>query len=168
MTNKQAIKILKAGGVGVIPTDTLYGLVASALSPEAVERVYQLKGRAPDKPCIILISDLADLKKFNFKPAPATLKIIKQLWPGPISVIFTNTLSCRRPAPNWLHRLLKKTGPLIAPSANPEGRPPATTIAQAKKYFGAQVDFYLDGGQLNNKPSRLIAIKNGKILIVRP
>ncbi len=83
---KLAIKFLKKGGVGVIPTDTLYGLVASAGNPAAVERVYRLKGRAPDKPCIILISSLADLKKFGVNPNKTDLKLLAKLWPGPVSI----------------------------------------------------------------------------------
>ncbi|MBI4136386.1 MAG: L-threonylcarbamoyladenylate synthase [Candidatus Vogelbacteria bacterium] len=168
MTIKQAIKILKNGAVGVIPTDTIYGLVGQALKLEIVARIYALKHRRPKKPSIVLISDIADLKKFNLRLTRTRLKTIKRFWPGSTSIIFNKTIACRLPAPSWLRRLLKQTGPLIAPSANPEGRPAAQTITQARKYFGDQVDFYLDGGQLDNKPSRLVAIKNGKIITIRP
>ena len=65
--------------MGVIPTDTIYGLVASAWNPKAVERVYELKGRAPDKPCIILIRSLADLKKFGVNPADLHASVLKEI-----------------------------------------------------------------------------------------
>ncbi|MBI2097684.1 MAG: threonylcarbamoyl-AMP synthase [Candidatus Vogelbacteria bacterium] len=167
MTIKRAIKILQNGGVGVLPTDTIYGLVGQAQKPETVARIYRLKQRRPDKPFIILISDLAELKKFKIKPTRSMLKIINRFWPGPTSIIFTKRVACRLPASHRLRQLLKQTGPLAAPSANPEGRPPARTVAQAKKYFGDQVDFYLAGGRIKKKPSRLIAIKNGKIIVIR-
>lgn len=178
-----AIKSLKRGGVSIIPTDTIYGLVASALSPGVVERVYQLKGRMSDKPCIILISALTDLKKFNIKLNSSTLTRLKKLWPGKTSVILplagaaekfaylhrgTETLAFRLPAAVWLRKFIRKTGPLIAPSANPEGQPPAQTVTEAKKYFGDRVDFYLAGGRLARQASTLVRIRNGKIIVVRP
>ena len=150
-----------------MPTDTIYGLVGQALNPTTVTRIYKLKHRSINKPCIILISEIADLKKFDFKPSLLTQKIIKQVWPGPVSIIFTKTLACRLPTSLWLRKLLKQTGPLIATSANSTGQPPAQTIAVAKKYFGKQVDFYLAGRSKTNKPSTLIKLKNGKILVLR-
>ena len=167
MTTNQAIKILKNGGVGVMPTDTIYGLVGQALNPAIIARIYKLKHRPTNKPCIILISNLADLKKFNFKPSFLTLKIIKQVWPGPVSIIFTKTLACRLPTSPWLRKLLKQTGPLIATSVNPTGQSPAKNIIEAKKYFGQQVDFYLAGKSSTNKPSTLIKLKNGKVVVLR-
>lgn len=168
MTIKRTTKILKNGGVGVMPTDTIYGLVGQALKPETVARIYALKRRAPDKPCIILISSaVTDLKKFGIRPNRKIIVLLDRLWPGPTSIIFNETIACRLPAPDWLRRLLKQTGPLIAPSANPEGKEPAVTIAEAKKYFGGRVDFYLSGGKLTGKPSSLITVKNGKIRVIR-
>ena len=178
-----AIKVLKNNGVAVIPTDTIYGLVASALKPEAVERVYRLKNRAGDKPCIILINALADLKKFGLAPTKTDLTLINKLWPGPVSIIFplpkavaqaltylhrgTETLAFRLPKPLTLRNLLKKTGPLIAPSANPEDARPARTIIMARRYFGDGVDCYIAGGKKLGKPSRLVALHSGKIITIR-
>ena len=183
---KPAIKFLKKGGVGVIPTDTLYGLVASAKNPAAVERVYRLKGRAPDKPSIILINSLNDLKKFGIVPTKTDLELLAKLWPGPVSVKFpfpsistkslsltylhcgTNTLAFRLPKPASLRSMLKKTGPLIAPSANRENQQPAATIAIARRYFGDKIDFYVAGKKLVGKPSTLVVLQAGKIIVVRP
>lgn len=61
------VSILKSGGVGILPTDTLYGLVASAFDEKAAERIYELRKRTPDKPMIILISSLEDLKTFGIE-----------------------------------------------------------------------------------------------------
>ncbi|MEK7209213.1 MAG: L-threonylcarbamoyladenylate synthase [Patescibacteria group bacterium] len=184
MTTKEIIKIIKRGGVGVLATDTVYGLVAAASMPAAVERVYQLKGRAPDKPCIILIGELSDLKKFAVRPDKTTFKLLKKLWPDKVSVILpladqnekldylhrgTATLAFRLPANVSLRNLIKKTGPLIAPSANPEGGKPARTMVAAKKYFGGQIDFYFSNNKrLAGTSSTLVAIQAGKIIIVRP
>ena len=177
---KEIVEILKNGGVGVLPTDTLYGLVGSALSKKAVARIYKLRRRNPKKPTIILISSLKDLNFFNIKPNSQLKKILNRFWPGKISIILNcpskkflylhrgaKTLAFRLPNKRDLVNLIKKVGPLVAPSANLEGKPPAKTISQAKKYFGDKVDFYIDAGKLNGLPSTLIQIKNNKILIKR-
>ncbi len=185
------VKSLKAGGVGVLPTDTIYGVVARALNEKSVERVYQLKGRTPTKPCIILIADISDLSLFGITVGRLTDQLINRLWPGPVSIILpctnqkfsylhrgTNSLAFRLPADESLRTLLRETGPLIAPSANPEGQPPATTIEEAKKYFGDNMDFYLPFeafakkgedavGKFSGKPSTLVEIRGGKVVILR-
>jgi L-threonylcarbamoyladenylate synthase len=171
------IKILKTGGIGVVPTDTLYGLVGQAKNPETIKRIAKLKKRGKGKPFIILISSLKDLAKFGVKPDKKTLDFLREIWPGPVSVALTKKLSFRLPKNKLLIGLIKKTGPLVAPSANPEGLPPATTMAEAKRYFGDPVksakadhgaSFYLSAGKkLSGQPSTLIKIKNGKIEILR-
>ncbi|MEK9180157.1 MAG: L-threonylcarbamoyladenylate synthase [Patescibacteria group bacterium] len=184
--HKFAEKSLKQGGVGVIPTDTIYGVVGSALNKKAVERIYRLRRRNPKKPMIILIGSLAQLKLFGIIPSVRTLQHLQRLWPGKISIILpldpkrytlnaklrylhrgTNTLAFRFPKPYWLKRLVAKVGPLVAPSANPEGKKPAITIKEAKKYFNNRVDFYINGGVLRSKPSRLVKITDGKLEILR-
>ncbi len=172
----EAIQFLKNGGIGVLPTDTLYGLVARALDSKAVERVYQVRGRRPDKPCIILIADVSDLQKFGV----AADLLVDQLWPGAVSIVLpcdnqefsylhrgTKTLAFRLPADEDLREFLRQTGPLIAPSANPEGQPPALTIEKAKEYFEDKVDFFEDGGLRGSHPSTLVEIKNGKVVVLR-
>lgn len=164
----ETIKILKTGGIGVIPTDTLYGLIAQALDKKAVAKVRKLKKRSQGKPFIILISSIRDLEKFKVKLDPESKKILAEIWPGPISVAFSSKLSFRWPKNKFLNELLRKTGPLIAPSANPEGFPPAETISEARNYFGDKVDVYISSSKkLIGKPSTLISLKNGRIEILR-
>lgn len=160
-----AIDQLKAGGIGVIRTDTLYGVVAAALNSEAVEKVYVVKGRTPTKSPIVLIGSLDQLiDEYD----EATLAHIGELWPGKNSVILPSahgpewltrgnaSIAYRLPADKQLRELLEKTGPLIAPSANPEGQLPAKTIQEAYDYFGDTVDFYVDGGAvIDDTPSKL-------------
>ena len=182
----EAIKIISKGGIGVIPTDTIYGIVCSALSKRAVERVYQLRKRNPTKPVIVLISSKSEVQMFGVNLDPQTSNILNKLWPGSVSVILEigdkqqatsdkfkylyrgkKAIAFRLPKKAVLRRFLKKTGPLIAPSANFEGKPPAKTIKEAQKYFGDKVDFYVDGGRLKSKPSTLVSIKNGKVRVIR-
>lgn len=177
---KEIIKKLQTGQIGVMPTDTIYGLVGLALNRQTVERIYEVRKRQPDKPFIILVSAMSDLKKFGIKLDQKIRRILNQYWPGPVSIILdcpsqklaylhrgTKSLAFRLPAKPELVRLLKKTGPLVAPSGNPEGLPPAKTIKQAKKYFSNQVDFYVSVGKLEAKPSALIKLEHDDIIILR-
>ncbi len=177
---KKLIEILKEGKIAVMPTDTIYGVLGSAFNEKTVERIYEIRKREKTKPFIILISDLSDLKKFGIKIKPFQRRLIKKFWPGAVSLIFDckskkfeylhrgkKSLALRLPKPKWLRNLLEKTGPLVAPSANLAGKKPATTIEEAKKYFGFKVDFYLDAGKIEGKPSTIIDIRKKEIKIVR-
>jgi L-threonylcarbamoyladenylate synthase len=164
---KKAIKILKNEGVGIMPTDTVYGLVGSAFSRVAINQIYRIKKRDKKKKLIILISSINDLRKFNIKINKELAKILEKFWPGKTSIIIGN-IAFRLPAKKSIIEILKKTGPLVAPSANPEGLKPAENITQAKRYFGPKVDFYLSGGTLKSKPSTLIKLNNkGEIEVIR-
>lgn len=171
---------LKSGQVGVVPTDTIYGIVASARSQQAVERIYEVKQREPRKPFIILIPDFDALRQFDITPTDKQRLVMEQYWPGPVSLIFpcahesltylhrgTQSLSFRLPNKPELAKLIKETGPLVAPSANPEGEPPAEDIEQVTGYFHDAVDFYVDGGKVTGEPSRLISLLGDKPEIIR-
>ena len=177
---REVANILIKGGIGVLPTDTIYGIVGSTFRPRAVERIYKLRKRNRKKPMIILIGSIADIERFEVKIDAKTKKILKRFWPWKVSIIlpcpskkFTylhrgaETLAFRLPAKKSLRALLKKTGPLVAPSANIEGERPAKTVAEAKRYFGSRVDFYLDIGRLTDKPSKLVDLLGGRSKIVR-
>jgi L-threonylcarbamoyladenylate synthase len=162
---------IKNGSIGVIPTDTLYAIVASALISEAVERVYALKHRDIGKPCIILIPALREVEEFGITLTNTVRDALEKVWPGPTTAILpcsnaqfeylhrgTGTLAFRVPKHDELIALMREVGPLIAPSANPEGLLPARTIDEAKEYFGEDVQFYVDGGRLEGSPSTILKI----------
>ncbi|MBI2100083.1 MAG: Sua5/YciO/YrdC/YwlC family protein [Candidatus Vogelbacteria bacterium] len=152
----------------VIPTDTIYGLVGRALNRREVAAVYRLKKRPARKPSIVLISRLDDLRLFGVKLNPKRKVVLKRLWPGRVSIIIDGQ-AFRLPAKKTLLKLLKQTGPLVAPSANPAAEPPAQTITKAKKYFGNAVATYVNGGRLRGKPSKLIKLnRRGQITVLRP
>ena len=177
---EKAALLLREGAIGVIPTDTIYGICGSALNKKAVEKIYKLKKRKPAKPMIILIAALDDLKKFNIKLKNWQKKILLKIWPAKISVILpcpskkfsylhrgTKTLSFRIPAKSQLLKILKISGPLVAPSANWEGFEPAKTVSQAKKYFGNKVFYYNDRGELNGPASTLVDLTKKPVKILR-
>ncbi len=174
------IEILKDGGIGIIATDTIYGIVGQALNRNTVERIYAVKKRTPTKPFIILINSLSDIDSFGIDIDEPIKVILDSYWPGPVSIILdcpnddfaylhrgTHALAFRMPAKPELRELLSHTGPLVAPSANPEGLDPAIDIDSAKQYFGDTVDFYLPG-TVSTKPSKIIKIVDDEVEVIRP
>jgi len=166
---------LKEGRIGVIPTDTIYGIVCSALSKKSVERLYSVRKRNLKKPMIVLISSVNDLDLFGIR---IDKKITSKYWPGKVSIIVPvkkfdylhrgkESVAFRLPDNKNIISIIKISGPIVAPSANPEGKEPAKTIEEAKEYFKDKIDFYLDGGKLKSKPSKIISLINNKIEVVR-
>ncbi|WP_456464401.1 L-threonylcarbamoyladenylate synthase [Persephonella sp.] len=174
----KAVEVIKKGGVIVAPTDTLYGLLADALNKEAVERVYLLKKRSPDKPLIILIPSTDYLSMFGIKPSTIEknllekkgITVILDLKDGRFEYLHRgkNSLAFRIPDYKPLIEFISKVGrPLVAPSANPEGKVPPSDIKKAIEYFGSKVDLYIDKGERKSPPSTIIKINKDNIKILR-
>jgi L-threonylcarbamoyladenylate synthase len=173
-----AIEILrKTGAVGVIPTDTVYGVVARAVDPEAVARLYTLKKREA-KPGTIIAASINQLAELGIKLRYLTA--VQQFWPGAVSVVIPcgedlaylhgglRSLAVRIPADLQLRAFLEQTGPLLTSSANHPSEPPANTVAEANGYFGEEVDFYVDGGDLSGRePSTVIRMVDDAIEVLR-
>lgn len=181
--NQELINILQDGGVVVMPTDTIYGILCSALNKDSVEKLYRIRRRSPNKPCIILISEVSEIEKFGISLEEEQRKIFLAFFAQnkPTSIILdslnldfqyldrgTKTLSFRIPKNDYFRELLKKTGPLLAPSANLEGESPSQNIEEARLYFGELVDMYIDGGEISGSPSKVVRLyKDGTTSIIR-
>jgi tRNA threonylcarbamoyl adenosine modification protein (Sua5/YciO/YrdC/YwlC family) len=173
-----AKQLMESGAVGIIPTDTIYGLAARATDQLATARLYKLKDRS-GKPGTVIAADLRQLEGLGLKHR--YLKAVEQFWPGAVSVVIPvsnpelkylhqgkMSLAVRIPADAKLQKLLQQTGPLLTTSANQPGQPVSTTTAQAKAVFGNQVDFYEDGGDLSGRqPSTVIRVIDDAIEVLR-
>lgn len=173
-------EILAKGGLAVIPTDTVYGIAASARNRSAVARLYTLRRQTPRKPFIILIPHLRALREFGISPTSAERRLLKKFWPGKVTVVLScsakrfsylhlgkKSLAFRVPHSRRLCALLEKTGPLVAPSANPEGKRPAETAREARRYFGAAVDLYVSGRRLSGAPSTVVSFLGAAPKVIR-
>lgn len=163
----EVVEILKKGGVGVIPTDTVYELVGQLFNQVAVERIYDLKDREADKRVgTTLISDVTQIENYVH---PEQLLRAEVFWPGSVSIEMNitqglqyahrgnNTLAFRMPASDILLTVIGQTGPLASTSANMAGRSTAITAQEAMAIFRESVDFYVDGGDLSGRtPSKII------------
>ncbi len=178
LNDERLIALLHRGGVGVLPTDTVYGLVCCAAQEPAVERLYALKKREK-KPGTVIAADIDQLAGLGLKKRYLTA--VQQYWPGAVSVVIpsgdpkteylrqgADGLAVRVVADEKLAKLLRETGPLMTSSANQPGKKPADTIEEAMAYFGKQVDFYVDAGNLSKrKPSTLIRIVDDAVEVLR-
>ncbi len=167
--------LLQNGAVGVIPTDTIYGLVCRAADRATVEHLFSVKSRE-NKPGTIIAANIEQLRELGADAG--YLQKSAAYWPGPISVKFahpddhlsrgTATIAVRIPDDPALTALLQAVGPLMTTSANQPGEPGAETIGEAQAYFGDTVDFYVDGGTLSGRPaSTIIHLIDDTVEIVR-
>lgn len=173
----EAASLLNDGKVGVIPTDTVYGLVAKAADQRAVDQLYGLKNRE-SKPGTIIAASVDQLVELGIPRR--YLKAVEQYWPSPLSVVVPTgmelaylhlgkqSLAVRIPADQDLLSLLANSGPLLTSSANEPGKPTATTAQAAEQYFHNRVDFYVEGGDLSSRePSTIIRVVDDAIEVLR-
>lgn len=174
------MKILDQVFVG--PTDTIYGLLASAFSEKSVERIFKIKGRDDNKALIVLISKIQDLNLFGIKITEGQKKFLEKHWPNKLTVVLDckskkfkyiykekNSIAFRIPKNKKIQRLLKRYGPLVAPSANLQGEKTVETLREAKRIFGRNVDFYIGANKrIKGKSSTLISLNDfGQHLVLR-
>lgn len=170
VTLDKAIELIKAGNVGVMPTDTVYGLVARAADPIAVARMYALKQR-DHKPGTVIAASVEQLVALGVPQDH--LDRVKKWWPNSLSVETpldtnlsylhqdTGRQGFRVVADEKVRSVLEQTGPLVTSSANHPGKPGSVTVDEAWDYFGDRVDFYVDGGDLSGRePSTIIKIND--------
>lgn len=167
---------LHADGIAVVPTDTVYGVVALAASQSGVTQLYDLKSRI-QKPGTLIAASIDQLVDLGVPRRYLTA--VERYWPNPISVILPSmpqldyldqgvkTLAVRIPADVEFRKLLELTGPLMSSSANLPGEPEATTIAQAQQYFGDKVSLYVDGGVRTGSPSTVIRVIDDAVEVLR-
>ena len=178
LTDPKLVSLINSGGIGIIPTDTVYGLVTSAKNQDSVNKIHKLKERNKKKGVIIAAS-IEELESLGLKHR--YLKAVEEYWPGPVSIeiptssiinnldMGTHTVVVRIPNNEKLLEMLGKTGPLLTSSANKAGMPPFTNINDAKLIFKNSLDFYVDGGDYSNRqPSAIIRIIDDAVEVTRP
>jgi L-threonylcarbamoyladenylate synthase len=177
ITFEEAIARIAAGAVGVIPTDTVYGLVGRAEDRKAVARLYALKHRE-HKPGTVIASNVDQLIQLGVPEQ--YLRRVAHLWPNPLSVEMplgeelgylhqdTGRQAYRVVEDAKLRAVLNQTGPLLTSSANQPGKPGSVNLQEAQDYFGDEVDFYVDGGDLSGRaPSTIIRVVADGVEVIR-
>ncbi|MBF8251322.1 MAG: hypothetical protein HW382_950, partial [Deltaproteobacteria bacterium] len=158
---KEAAEVINRGGTVAFPTETVYGLGADALNPEAIRKVFKAKGRPPDNPLIVHISDMDTFQLVAKKPVKAAIDLINRFWPGPLTIIVKkkkivpgivtgglDTVAVRMPDNKIALSLIKMAGvPLVAPSANLSGKPSPTRSRDVAADLSGKIDVIIDGGK---------------------
>ncbi len=180
---KHAADLIKKGEVVAFPTETVYGLGADALNPQAVKKIFEVKGRPADNPIIVHISDIEQLHELTAEIPPIARKLAEKFWPGPLTLLFkkkTNispivtggleTIAIRMPRNKIALSLIDYSGtPIAAPSANLSGRPSPTTAHHVISDFNGKIPLILDGGPTPiGVESTVVNILTEPPIILRP
>lgn len=160
----QAVQLLKDGGVVAFPTDTVYGVGVDPLQPEAVRRLYRIKGRPDNKPIAILVGSIEDVERVAQTPLKAFSRLADRFWPGGLTLVVEardlspeitaggSTVGVRMPDhPLALELLRGFGGPIATTSANRSGEPPATSAEEVDAQLGDRVNLIVDGGDTITK-----------------
>ena len=157
----RAAEVIRNGGLVAVPTETVYGLAANAFDPDAVQRIYDVKGRPEYKPISLLISGMEDVERLAVNiPGEAKL-LAERFWPGPLTMVLRkdrsvpeivtaggDTVGLRCPDHPQTLGLIKLAGlPLAAPSANPSGSESPKDFDKVMEYFDGKIDCAIDGGR---------------------
>jgi len=158
---QKAVNVLKAGGLVAFPTESFYGLAVNIMDPVAIQRLFEVKGRGPDQPILLLLSSVSDLERYAGRVSPAARQLIRQFWPGGLTLIFeaaqdlsplltagTGKIGLRlssHPPATGLAQAFGK--PITGTSANLSGQPSISSAQAVLDSLGDQVDLVLDGGQ---------------------
>ena len=178
----QAADLIHRGGIVAFPTETYYGLGADALNPEAIERIYTIKGRDRDKPILILVES-SDRMNALVKPFPPMVeRLMADFWPGPLTILFqandrlpigltagTGKIGIRVPSHPVARALLSAVGaPLTGTSANRAGGRSPQTAEEVQSSIGRELDLVLDAGPTpGEKPSTVLDCTSSPFRIVR-
>lgn len=154
-----AARCIKAGELVAFPTETVYGLGADAFQPQAVEKIFLAKGRPPENPLLVHVSDMTQIERLSAAVPDTARKMMDRFWPGPLSIILParpevpdivrgggRGVGLRMPSHPVALALIKATGPLAAPSANLYGRPSPTSARHVEQDLDGKIAAVLDAG----------------------
>ncbi len=180
---EEAAAVLRNGGLVAFPTETVYGLGANALDEKAAKKIYEAKGRPSDNPLIAHISGLEELAPLVEEIPEAAQKLMKEFWPGPLTMIFRKsglvpygttggleTVAVRMPSDPIARKLISMANvPVAAPSANLSGRPSPTTADHVWQDMAGRIEILIDGGPVGIGLESTIVDVTGEIpTILRP
>ena len=159
-TAQAAAEIIRSGGLVALPTETVYGLGADGLNPEAVAKIFIAKGRPQDNPLILHVAQKEDMDKLCRDIPPAAYALADAFWPGPLTMVLKAqdhipscttaglpTVAVRCPDSEITRHVIALAGvPIAAPSANLSGKPSTTTAQHVLYDHNGNIDAVIDGG----------------------
>lgn len=176
-----AVAAVAAGGLVLLPTDTVYGVAADAFNPAAVTALLAAKNRGRAMPVPVLIGEASTLAGLVQQTPPAATALAQAFWPGGLTLVVEHapslawdlgdaqgTVAVRLPDDELTRDLLRRTGPLAVSSANRSGRPAGTTAQEAAAQLGEHAAVVLDGGpRTDSAPSTIVDCTGGTPRVLR-
>jgi len=178
-----AADILRKGGLVAFPTETVYGLGVDALNPKAVSALFKAKKRPMDNPPIIHVENINDIYRIAEKIPPKAVKLIKEFWPGPLTLVFKrsktipdvtvaglDTVAVRMPQHAVALALIRESHcPVAAPSANLAGKPSPTSAQHVFDDLNGRIHAILDAGPTHiGVESTVLDLSVDPPLVLRP
>ena len=178
-----AAEIIKTGGLVAIPTETVYGLGANGLDPEAVAKIFQAKGRPQDNPLILHISGPEQIEELCHHIPQAAYALAEAFWPGPLTMVLPArsvvpkcttaglpTVAVRCPDSEVTREIIRLAGvPVAAPSANISGKPSTTTAEHVRHDHDGRIDAIVDGGPCRvGVESTIVDLSEERPRLLRP
>jgi len=166
-------EVVRARGVIAYPTDTFYGLGADPRDPEAVKRIFAIKGREAGQPILLLLRDRSEVAAWASVVTPSAERLMERFWPGPLTLVFPaaphvlpeltgggGTIGLRVPGNELTRELLRNLGTaLTGTSANRSGGRDPRTVKEVMREVGDRVDLVLDGGATTgDRPSTVVDV----------
>ena len=175
-------RVIRAGGLVVFPTETVYGLGANGLDGEAVAKIFEAKGRPNDNPLILHVAKKSDVRPLWVKIPDTARLLMDEFWPGPLTLVYLkssivpdavtaglDTVAVRMPEHRTALALIRAAGvPIAAPSANLSGKPSPTRIEHVLEDMDGRVDVMLDGGPCSVGVESTVLSLVGTPTILRP
>ncbi|MGN0620463.1 MAG: L-threonylcarbamoyladenylate synthase [Porcipelethomonas sp.] len=180
---KYAAELIKQGKTVGIPTETVYGLGADALDPEAVKKIFAAKGRPCDNPLIVHIYDIETAQRLAHHIPDLFYRLAEKFWPGPLTMIVPKrsivpdetsggleTVGIRMPSHDIMRKIIRLAGPIAAPSANRSGYPSPTSAQHVMRDMNGIIPAVIDGGESRfGVESTVISFDDEKtVRILRP
>ena len=177
-----ACKVLRAGGVVAFPTETYYGLAVDPFNPAALSRLFTLKGRAADKPVLLIVENPSQLSTLVAEIPRSFVLLMERFWPGPLTLVFPgapslsgmltggrDTIGVRVSSHPVARQLVRAFGgPITATSANFSGRPAAVGARGVLEQLGPGLDAVIDGGETpGGQGSTIVGYQEGKVCLLR-
>ncbi len=178
----RAAEQVRAGGIIVYPTETVYGLGADPFNADALSRIFSIKGRDAAKALIVLIRGQDDLNTLAVEVPQKAQRLTEAFWPGPLTLVFRarpglpeqllgagSTIALRASDASAAQTLLDHLcGPITSTSANRSGDPPVRSAAEAAETLGDRIDLILDGGPAPDaRPSTVVDVSTGQANVLR-
>jgi len=177
---ERVAEVLRAGGLVVLPTETVYGLAALPSVPGATGGLFARKGRGADVPVAVLCADAEQALALADAPGPQARALAAAHWPGPLTMVLRRredlgwqlgepaaTIGLRCPDHDLVRAVARRVGPLATTSANRHGQPTPPTAVEAAAQLLGPVDLVVDGGVLGGVPSTVVDLTGDDPRILR-